>query len=193
MNPDQPRHSERKLFFQTWLKKPLQMGTLAPVSRRLAQALSSYIPKTGLIVELGAGTGRITDALLHHGVSPSNLALVELDSNLIKFLKERFPAIPLICEGNAQVTSHLLPPNWVGEITCIASSLPFMYFSIALRDAIIDEAFHCLSPRAPIFHATYSPFSPFRHRDDILQEKVKSIFLNAPPAFIWKFTSIKGR
>jgi phosphatidylethanolamine/phosphatidyl-N-methylethanolamine N-methyltransferase len=72
------RRRENTLFFKRWIKHPFQMGTLAPITPRLAKLVASLVSNpSDLIVEIGAGTGRLTRALLAEGVKPKNLAFEE--------------------------------------------------------------------------------------------------------------------
>ena len=78
-------------FIRTWFEKPLSMGAVAPSGRVLARTMARYVdPKgDGPIIELGPGTGPVTDALIKNGVDPSRLVLVEFDPAFCRLLQER--------------------------------------------------------------------------------------------------------
>src|SRR5947207_2685967 len=69
-------------FIRTWLEKPLALGAVTPSSRALARTMAAYVdPKIpGAIVELGPGTGPITEALVAQVIDPGRLVLVEFDA-----------------------------------------------------------------------------------------------------------------
>ena len=73
--------ADNKLFFKQWLRSPAQLGTFAPISWKLADLAAKQlnINTNTKIVEIGAGTGRLTRALLARGANIENLAMVELD------------------------------------------------------------------------------------------------------------------
>ena len=189
---------EGKLFLQQWFKNPKQLGTLAPISVSLAEAAASLIEDTdGLVVEIGSGTGRLTRALLRGGVKPSNLALVEIDAPMCEFLcetlKEVIPSLPYIIHGDAANLQNILPKNFCGKTNTIVSAIPFMYMPTKLRDDIINSCFDIMPEGGKIIQVSYNPWSPFAHRDDISQERVRSLWLNLPPGFVWVFRKSQGK
>src|SRR5262252_3352119 len=93
------------LFLKRWLRRPLAMGAVVPSGRLLAEAIARTAMREiegrdGHVVELGAGTGEVTKALLAGGIAPDRLALVERDPEFAKFLRSHFPG-PKIVEGDA--------------------------------------------------------------------------------------------
>lgn len=179
------RSKERWIFFKRWLKSPKQMGTLAPIGQNLALAASNFI-KPGKVIELGAGTGRLSRVLCKL-IDDKDFAALELDSEFCSFLKETLPSNTHVIEGDARNLSYLLPKQWDKKADTIVSVLPLMYMPKSLRDEIIDEALSCLSSNGVLIHITYNPWSPILHRYDIEQTKLKTCFKNIPPGHIWKF------
>src|SRR6185369_8158951 len=88
---EQPfRRIERKIgvrlddevrFIGSWIKKPLAVGAVTPSSKPLARTMAQYVDPDGdgPVIELGPGTGPITEALLEQGVDPARLVLVEFN------------------------------------------------------------------------------------------------------------------
>lgn len=189
------RRRENMLFFKRWLKHPLQMGTLAPITPRLAKLAASLISDpSDFIVEIGAGTGRLTRALLAGGVQPRNLALVELDPEFCVFLKETLKdapecrtSMPYIIEGDAAKLSEIIPESFRGKVSTIVSAIPFMYIPPSVREQIVESSFDVLKPEGSILHVTYNPKSPLAFKKDIKQERVGKLWFNFPPGFVWKY------
>lgn len=179
------RLEERRLFFQTWLRSPIQLGTFAPISDKLASYVASLVPQDGPIVEVGSGTGRLTRALMKRGM-PDDFATVELDKTFCSFLKKTLK-LDHIIEGDARHLEHLIPASWVGQVKTIVSVIPFMYFSKENRDEILEGLFKCLHPEGYIIHVTYSPRSPFAHRDNFVQTRETAIWKHIPPSFVWRY------
>ena len=76
------------LFLKRWLRQPFAMGAVMPSGRLLAEAmaratLAAMVNHPGHVIELGAGTGEVTKALLVAGIEPKRLALVERDPELV--------------------------------------------------------------------------------------------------------------
>src|SRR6478609_4871528 len=80
-------------FIRSWLAKPLAIGAVAPSSKVLARTMAQYVDpdSEGPIVELGPGTGAITNALIEHGVDQKRLVLVEYNPGFCALLRDRYP------------------------------------------------------------------------------------------------------
>lgn len=188
------RCQENWLFFKRWLKHPFQLGTLAPISVKLANFTASFIQNVeGYYVEIGAGTGRLSRALLHKNIDPEKLALVELDpffcgflrSSLSKFLLNK--KSPHIIEGDATHLRKLLPKDFIGKVDTVFSVIPLMYLSPSMRMALMEAAFQILKPGGSVIHITYSPFSPLNFTDHISQHCKGKLWLNFPSGFVWHY------
>src|SRR5438034_4407613 len=68
-------------FIRSWIEKPLTTGAVTPSGRALARTMAGYVDPNlpGPVIELGPGTGPVTEALLAQGVDSSRLVLVEFD------------------------------------------------------------------------------------------------------------------
>lgn len=186
--------SESKLFLKRCLDKPLQMGTVAPITQRLAHVVAQLVHTDGYVVELGAGTGRLTRALLKNGVAPENLWAVELDGNLCDFLQETLSilpeckgGIPHIIQGDAANLRSILPDFIHEKVSAVVSTVPFMCLDEMVREKIVRSSFDVLTPGKPLHHITYNPKSPMGFMSGLYQQRVVSLWLNLPPAFVWRY------
>src|SRR4029077_18598233 len=102
---------ESRLFLRRWLHNPMQVGAIAPSSRRLADAIAGQVPidSPGWVIELGGGTGVVTDALLRRGLAPGRLVVIERDPLLHRHLVERFPHVRVILGDAAKLAEALRP------------------------------------------------------------------------------------
>lgn len=192
----QIKRDESKLFLKRWIHQPRQLGTLAPISESLAhlaaQCIFQYYQPEFPIIELGAGTGRLTRALIAQGVHPKNIIAVELDPELASFLQQSLPGVQVI-QGDAAKLDQYLSPDLFGRLPVIVSVLPLMYFSLPLREEIIKKAFAGLDVLGHFFHVTYSPISPLKSIEDKIQrpflsKRVVSKWINLPPGFVWHYS-----
>src|ERR1700752_4174530 len=89
-------------FIRSWFEKPLSTGAVAPSSKALARTMAAYVDPNldGPIIELGPGTGPVTEALVAHGVDPARLVLVEFNPTFCKLLRERYPTATVV-QGDA--------------------------------------------------------------------------------------------
>ena len=190
--------AENKLFFKQWLKSPMQLGSFAPISIKLANLAAHQltITKDTTIVEIGAGTGRLTRALLAKGANIPKLAMVELDPIMCGFLKHSLQQLygsksPLkVIEGDAGALTKIIPHSWVGKVDYVVSAIPLFNMEESDRKKIISAALDVLNPvTGSIIHVSYSPVSPIKFMEgEILQKRAVSLWGNVPPGFVWRFT-----
>src|SRR5580698_3568480 len=86
------------LFMQEWLANPQGIGAVAPSSRNLAEAMAQWLPSDpeSHVLELGPGTGVVTEALLRRGLRQERLVAIEQNSNMTRMLREKFPRAQII-------------------------------------------------------------------------------------------------
>ncbi|HZF33892.1 MAG TPA: methyltransferase [Candidatus Angelobacter sp.] len=181
--------SEPILFLRRWLKDPLMIGAIAPSSRELAAAMARLVPVDSQdpVIELGGGTGVITQALLDAGIAPARLFVVERDGALHDLLVKRFPEVRILL-GSAADLTDLLRPLGVAKACAVVSGLPLLAMRDSLRDRIVEESFALLGPSAPFIQFTYGLASPIPRRKLGIQGEVKSRVLNnLPPASVWLY------
>ena len=181
--------SDPTLFFRLWLKDPFKIGAIAPSSPDLARAMASLVPDSQHypIVELGGGTGVITQALLERGVPPQKLIVVERDPTLHDLLQKRFPSVNVV-QGDAAHLGALLHPHGISKVSTIVSGLPLLVFRKSVQQEIIAAAFAVMERGAPFIQFTYGPFSPLPRKELGLVGRVrKRVLNNLPPASIWVY------
>src|SRR6202034_548537 len=147
---------EAALFLSRWLKAPNLIGAVAPSSRSLARAMAYEIDPagSGLVIELGGGTGSITQALLERGVAADRLIVVECDRALAAVLRHRFPSVKVV-RGDAAELVALLQPLSIRCADAVVSSLPLLSMPKSLRRRIVEEAFELLGDHGTFVQFTY--------------------------------------
>jgi phosphatidylethanolamine/phosphatidyl-N-methylethanolamine N-methyltransferase len=172
------------------LDNPLRVGAVAPSSGALARLMASLVRRgpDEAIVELGAGTGSVTRALLESGVPRDRLYVIELDPRLHHFLQSRFPGITVL-RGNAADARDLLPAHRIGRISTVVSSLPLRPMSFATQAAIVGAVFDVMSPGGMLLQYSYPPGKPLpAARLGLTIECAGRIWCNLPPAAVWRIT-----
>lgn len=184
--------SETMTFVKRWARNPFQMGSIIPSSKALAAMMArctlAKLSPDDIVLELGSGTGRFTQALLDAGLPTSRLICMELDPTLIVFLKNRFPKLRII-QGNAVFLTSLLPPGTIGRVGVIVSGLPMLSLSNIVQEKIMQACLKVLSPKGSLLQMTYSPFSSISaERYGMDKAHMGRIWNNIPPANIWRYT-----
>lgn len=185
----QIKRDEALLFFKRVLKNPRALGALAPSSRALSNFICRHVEATtdSYVVEIGAGTGRFTRALLHSGVSPAQVFVVEMDAELCNFLKRHFPQVTVI-NGDATHLMHILPPHVIGKVSTVISGIPLVNLSESVQAGIAGACFSVLAEGGQMLQFTYGPVSPLSSRKLGLHKKrLGHVLWNFPPAVIWSY------
>ena len=176
-----------RAFFRELISNPRHIGAACPSSRGLARCMASFVPQTpwGLVVELGAGTGVVTAALLERGIPSGRIVPVERSPELARFLHDRFPNLTVLC-GDAGHLDQLLKEKFGGQphpVECVVSSLPLRSLPRPGLDAIMAQLDLLLGDQGRYIQFTYDLRSetpcllPGFTRVDS-----RVIWLNIPPA-----------
>lgn len=181
--------SYRAAFFRSWLQDPFNVASVVPSSRWLARLMATDLGPGARVVELGAGTGTLTEAILARGVRPADLYLVEQCPPFVEILRSRFPQSTVLRADAADLSRHVT--ELVGAVDYIVSGLPILWFAKDKKTRILAEAFSLLRPEGRFHQFTYLGRPPVGHR--LLAElglKATLIGLspiNLPPAFVYRF------
>jgi phosphatidylethanolamine/phosphatidyl-N-methylethanolamine N-methyltransferase len=186
--------NENLLFLKRLLKNPKALGAIAPSSPALANFICRHVDVTNdtYVVEIGAGTGRLTRALLRYGVLPSQLFVVEVDPELCCFLRHHFPQVTVI-EGDASRLMELLPPAVIGKVSTVISGIPLVNLSESLQAGIAVACFAVLAEGGQMLQFTYGPISPLSSRKlGLHKTRLGHVLWNLPPAVIWSYKRSDG-
>jgi phosphatidylethanolamine/phosphatidyl-N-methylethanolamine N-methyltransferase len=175
-------------FLKGWIENPLKTGAVAPSGKALAQKMAASIDPmdTGPVVELGPGTGPVTQALLQRGVPPERLYLVEYSKDFAALLRQKFPGVTVI-QGDAYALAQTLAGVITDKISSVVSSLPLLTRPERQRSKLLQEAFDLMKPGAPFVQFTYMNNSPVPLDDDFEATVSQRIWKNLPPARVWTY------
>ena len=184
-------HGEVKntaLFLKRWLANPLQMGSVIPSSpalcRRIA-ALAACGPDE-VVVELGAGTGVISRALLDAGLPPERLVVVEIVRDMADHLRSALPGVNVI-QGDAFELAKALPARMHGKVGTAICGIPLVMLPLAQQRRFVD-AVESVAPGKGFLLYTYCITSPLPYRKLGLTAKREAWTpLNVPPASVWRY------
>ena len=175
-------------FLRSWIEKPLHMGAVMPSSKVLARTVARYIDphSDGPVIELGPGTGAITDALIARGVAEKRLVLVEFDPGFCALLRERYPQATVI-QGDAYNLEQTLA-EMKEPAAAMASGLPLVTKPMMIRMKLLREAFQKMEPGAPFVQFTYSVAPPIpKSLPGVHTQASERIWMNLPPARVWVY------
>jgi phosphatidylethanolamine/phosphatidyl-N-methylethanolamine N-methyltransferase len=176
-------------FIRSWLEKPLSTGAVAPSSKLLARTMAAYVDPeaAGPVVELGPGTGPVTEALVAQGVDPARLVLVEFNPTFCRLLRSRYPDATVV-QGDAYSLQRLLGTLLRQPAAAVVSGLPLFTKPLKTRLRLMQEAFALMAPQAPFVQFTYAIMSPIpKALRGVSSEASERIWMNLPPARVWVY------
>jgi len=183
------RLDDEMRFIRTWFENPLSTGAVMPSSKALARTMASYVDpqSTGPVIELGPGTGPVTEALVQRGVDPKRLILVEFDPDFCRLLRTRYPAATVV-QGDAYRLKRLLSDTVRDPAAAIVSGLPLVTKPLRTRLRLISDALGLLAPGAPFIQFTYAMVPPIpKGLSGITAKASDLIWMNLPPARVWVY------
>lgn len=178
-------------FVRQWLGNPRSIGAISPSGPDLARAMAGFLDpaRAGKFVELGPGTGVVTDAILKRGVDPQRLTSIEYCSDFAALLKQRFPGVHII-RGDAYDLGASLGPD-AGELAGVVSSLPLFTSPYEKRRALVMDALDRLAPGAPFIQFSYALVPPVKAEAGVFSvSKTGWILNNVPPARVWVYRKV---
>jgi phosphatidylethanolamine/phosphatidyl-N-methylethanolamine N-methyltransferase len=176
-------------FLRSWIEKPLHMGAVMPSGRVLARTMAQYVDinSSGPVVELGPGTGAITNALIEHGIDQKRLVLVEYNPGFCALLRDRYPQAKVV-QGDAYALRDSLWDVLKSPASAVVSGLPLVTKPMLTRLKLIRDAFAALSPGAPFVQFTYSVAPPIpKSLPGVSTQASERIWMNLPPARVWVY------
>lgn len=146
-------------FYREWLRQPMSVAAVSPSGRRLAEAVAAAVGPARSVVELGGGTGSLTEALVARGIA--NLVVVEAVPAFCELLRRRFPELEVI-EGDAARAPSLLAGSRVppGTADVVVSGLGMLTRPREEQQRLLEAMLALLRPGGFIVQFTYSLFFP---------------------------------
>jgi phosphatidylethanolamine/phosphatidyl-N-methylethanolamine N-methyltransferase len=184
-----PRLDDEVRFLRSWIEKPLHVGAVMPSGRLLARTMAHYVDPyaEGPVVELGPGTGAITNALIDRGVDQKRLVLVEYNPSFCALLRDRYPQAKVV-QGDAYTLRDTLWNVLSAPATAVVSGLPLVTKPMMTRLKLIRDAFASLAPGAPFVQFTYAVVPPIpKSLPGVSTEASERIWMNLPPARVWVY------
>jgi phosphatidylethanolamine/phosphatidyl-N-methylethanolamine N-methyltransferase len=177
--------SEYALFLRGLMDRPRDVSAPTPSSPALARAIAAEIDpmRAGLVVELGPGTGVVTQALLDRGIAPERLIVIESSEYFCALLARRFAGVGIM-RGDALAFEHYVPDG--ARIASIVSGLPLLNFPCGVRRALIERALTRQGPHGRFIQLSYGWLPAVAPGRSLAVEK-KLVWRNLPPAHVWTF------
>jgi phospholipid N-methyltransferase len=183
-------------YLREYLKKPTEIGALAPSSDELAKAMLKGLDleNARTVLEYGPGSGSVTDHI-RRKISPhTKLAAIEVNPRMAELFRDRHPDVRLFQDtvANARMICDCAGMD---SVDCVISSLPWATFSEVMQVKFLDEMMRVLRPGGDFVtfayvHALALPmskrFANLLHRYFGTISKSPVVWRNVPPALVYR-------
>jgi phosphatidylethanolamine/phosphatidyl-N-methylethanolamine N-methyltransferase len=180
--------AEHLHFLRGLLARPKNVGAIAPSSPALARAIARQVDPAlpGPVLELGPGTGVVTEALIERGVAPERITAIEYDPDFAALVARRFSKARVV-RGDAFDFVHTLGLSDGDRFAAIVSGLPLLNHPPERRHALIENILARLAPGAPYVQFSYGLQPPVPAPAGATVKRAAFIMLNLPPARVWVY------
>lgn len=139
---------DRVVFLREFLKHPYQVASIIPSSRFLERRIVRHaaIASAHTVVELGAGTGGTTRALLRELPADGKLLVVEINPRFCARLRGFGDARLIVHRGCAQELQDALSQHGLPAPDAIVSGIPFSTMSHDTGTSILEAVTAALAP-----------------------------------------------
>jgi phosphatidylethanolamine/phosphatidyl-N-methylethanolamine N-methyltransferase len=179
---------EQLNFLRGLVANPRSVGAVAPSSPSLARAVAEQVDLNlpGPILELGPGTGAITEAILRRGIPADRLTVIEYDPAFAKQIAARFKGIHVIV-GDAFNLGRLVSNHGSQCFAAIVSGIPLLNVSPQKRRGLVEASLERLTPGAPFVQFSYGFSAPVSAPAGATASLAAFVWKNLPPARVWVY------
>ncbi|MHA6782471.1 class I SAM-dependent methyltransferase [Pseudonocardia saturnea] len=182
--------SDSRILFREFLRAPTRVATVTASSDALVTAmLAPLLPLDGdpVVVELGAGTGRVTDALAARLGGRGRQVAIELNPELARRLAARHPGVTVVCADAARLPD-VLREHGIDRVDAVSSLLPWVAWA---NTPIAELAAAALTPTGTFTQVTLLPTTwmpPARRQERAVRTHFAEVavgppvWANLPPA-----------
>lgn len=188
--------ADRRVFLRSWLRDPWKVAAIAPSGDALARLITSEISaQHAPVIELGAGSGAFTRALIARGVPEHRIALVEQEPVFVSMLRRRFPqACMHVMDATRLSDTDIFVKEPAGAIV---SGLPLLSMRAATVSAVLQGAFRQARNDAAFYQFTYGPCCPVPEAQlaalQLRADRLGWTAANLPPAAVYRFRRVMAQ
>jgi len=187
---------DASLFLQKFLRHGTAIASIAPSSRWLSRATVRPInwEFARVVVELGAGTGPITQVIAEKAHADCRVVVLERDSDFFKILRTRYAHLPNfeVIHGDVRHLRDILTGLGIDQVDQVVSGLPTPSLSTETRHDLFEALRSVLGPEGGYHQITELPwvYLPFYRKHF---EHVRFVFepRNIPPAGVYHCRVVK--
>jgi phosphatidylethanolamine/phosphatidyl-N-methylethanolamine N-methyltransferase len=184
---------EIKEFAREFVRSPIHTAALFPSFGPLCRQAIAPLPEHGdpVVVDLGAGTGQVTELLVERLAGRGRHIAVEFNPRMAEVLQRRFPSVEVICADAHAAVADLLAQGVRSDLT--VSGLPWLVTS-PKESTIFPALGRLAAPNGAVTQLAHAWIRFFpaakqvqRNLEASFEEVVvsRTVWRNAPPAVVY--------
>lgn len=188
------QRSARWLHFWRFLTHPNRLAAPTPSSATLSRLVAGQVRRLEdeFVVELGAGTGAITRAILTAGTPAERLIAVEIDEQMARFLRKTYPDITVI-KGDALDIRQILAPSVIGRVGTVICGIPISLLPLEQERTLASVIFSLMPAGRRFLAYSYRLASPLPEEEiGLVGKRLAFTLRNFPPASVWGYAPDTG-
>lgn len=192
--PRESKFADVCLFAKKFATKGRAIAAIGPSGSVMCRAMTRNIDfsQPGVIVELGAGTGAITKAIVERLQSHHRFIIVEIDPEFVDVLRERFPQYEVV-RGDATAMGSTFEKIGVRQVKFVFSGLATAHLPLRGQVRLHRWLRHYLDPTGTYMQITFVPRIYLnyyrRHFHDV---QYTPIWRNVPPGGVYACRKIRA-
>jgi phosphatidylethanolamine/phosphatidyl-N-methylethanolamine N-methyltransferase len=173
-------------FLKGLIARPRNVAAITPSSPALARAIAAQVDPAlpGPVLELGPGTGIVTEALIERGIAPERITAIEYDPAFAQLVAQRFARVHVV-RGDAFDFAAVTGRET--QFAAIVSGLPLLNHGVEARRALIETALAHLESGGPFVQLSYGTRPPIPEPDGATLTRAALVLMNLPPARVWVY------
>lgn len=178
-----------------FLKEFFTTGAVGPSSSYLAEAMTNpvFLGTSKCVVELGPGTGAITQKIIDKIPQDCTFLTLEIDPVFAETIQKNYPSAKVYSDSAHNLPKYL-QKNKIKQCDAIISSLPWTFIEKEIQQQILNNISQSLAPNGKMttfFHlVNLSPWSGRRVKKylekNFSQVEKKIVWKNFPPAVVYE-------
>ncbi|HKQ50681.1 MAG TPA: rRNA adenine N-6-methyltransferase family protein [Phycisphaerae bacterium] len=186
--PRAARLSDVGLFFSKFVAKGRTISSAVPSSRAMVNGVLDHVDfsRPGTIVELGAGTGPVTEQIVEQLRPHHRFVAVENDADFCEVLRRRFPETTLL-QTDATRIAEPLSKLGVHKVDYVLSGLPTPNLPAQAQVRLWRWLKESLAPGGLFIQITVAPILYRGFYERFFRDvSYRMVWLNVPPGGVYR-------
>lgn len=184
------------LFLGKFLRHGINIASIWPSSKSLARATIKEVnwDKANVIVELGAGTGPITDQVIKRLKPHTTFIAIERDADFARILRERFNNLPNVEIVHADVRDldAILKARGITKVDYFVCGLPTPFLPEGVQKRLLASVRKYMPAHGVFSNITEVPLIYMKYYRSVFKDvNFQLVVANMPPGGVYHCRAVK--